>query len=49
MAENVSIAAGALEVMGRSGNLTDVQTPFEQLNFALATLRARLVELTGRR
>ncbi len=47
MANNVSVAATALETMGRSGLLDGVQQALEELNRALALLRPRLVALAG--
>ena len=47
-AENVSAAAGALETMGRSGEMDGVQRALDVLNLALASLRPRLVLLAGR-
>jgi CheY-like chemotaxis protein/HPt (histidine-containing phosphotransfer) domain-containing protein len=44
----VSAAAGALEAMGRSGELGGVQRGLADLNSALASLRPRLVLLAGR-
>jgi two-component system sensor histidine kinase/response regulator len=44
----VSAAAGALEAMGRSGELGEVQRALADLNSALASLRPRLVLLAGR-
>jgi two-component system sensor histidine kinase/response regulator len=44
----VSAAAGALETMGRSGELGEVQRALADLNSALASLRPRLVLLAGR-
>jgi hypothetical protein len=44
----VSAAAGALETMGRSGEMGGVQHALADLNSALASLRPRLVLLAGR-
>ena len=46
-AQSVSLAAGVLETMGRSGELHGVQVALENLNTALASLRPRLVALAG--
>ena len=47
-AEIVSVTAGILEAMGRSGELGGVQHALAELNVALARLRPRLVLLAGR-
>jgi signal transduction histidine kinase/CheY-like chemotaxis protein/HPt (histidine-containing phosphotransfer) domain-containing protein len=47
-AENVFAAAGALETMGRSGELEGVHHALNVLDAALVSLRPRLVALAGR-
>jgi CheY-like chemotaxis protein/HPt (histidine-containing phosphotransfer) domain-containing protein len=47
-AESVSAAAGVLEGMGRSGQLSGVQIALAELNVALGRLRPRLVLLAGK-
>jgi two-component system sensor histidine kinase/response regulator len=46
-ADNVSVAAGALETMGRSGLLDGVQRALDDLNLAMTMLRPRLVAIAG--